>query len=234
LFAELLVAVVAVAVIAETKMYSSRVGKGLSGGETKDKEKEKSSADRTEQNMLDSITEVFGRVRALSAGGFALVPGGWVNPNGEGGRNIMFVVQRKESTFSLGVCNTSADAADGLRYHPVLPDSTPDLQYKLTLVVEDIPLQRLLDSSFWLLNAKMQFQGYEAKRGAEFLYEHLLPFLNGKPVQATIVDNNEDKKIAEASSWTAPPRNGERGLIRWPCQSRADSVVHSYTQVISL
>src|SRR5690349_14922583 len=120
------------AAIAETKMYSSRVGKGLAGAaagaDLKEKEKEK-IADRTEQNMFDALQEAFGRVRALSAGGFALVPGGWMNPGGEGGRNIMFVVQRKESTFSLGIVNTG-EAADGLRYHPVLPDSTPDLQYK--------------------------------------------------------------------------------------------------------
>ena len=120
--------------ISEAKVYTRRLDAGA-----------KADAKDKDQATLDSLTEIFSRLRALSSGGYALVPGGW--HNAEGGHNIMFVVQRKENAFTLAVCNTG-DVNDGIKYHPVSPDATPDPQYKLTLVVDDIPLQQLLDTTF--------------------------------------------------------------------------------------
>jgi hypothetical protein len=40
---------------------------------------------------------------ALSPGDFMLIPGGWV---AKAPHNLMFVLERQESTFRLAVCNT--------------------------------------------------------------------------------------------------------------------------------
>ena len=41
------------------------------------------------------------------------------------------------------------------------------------------------------------------------LYETFLPYLNGKPLTATIADNVDDKRPEGCMAWTIPAKSGD-------------------------
>ena len=104
------------------------------------------------------------------------MPGGWANS--KGGQNVLYIVHRKDNVFSFSVVNSSGE---GMKYHPYTLDYSPDVQYKLVLTVDDIPMPRLLDSAFWFMLLRMQIWPND-NHNATLLYETLIPFLSGKPL----------------------------------------------------
>ena len=182
--------------LAEAKMYSA---KSLHVGS------------RNDQTLFDMLKELHQRVAMLSYGGMILVPAGWVNDKGLG-HNVMFAIHRGQVSFCLAIINTSADVNDGLRYHPMNPLASPDIQYKQTLIFDDIPIPKLMDSSWWLMILRMQVYP-SAENTPELLYETFLPYLNGKPLTATIADNVDEKRPEGAMAWSIPAKSGDASLF---------------------
>ena len=182
--------------LAEAKMYSA---------------KSQHVGTRSDQALFDVLKELHQRVAMLSFGGMILVPAGWVNDKGLG-HNVMFVLHRGMTTFCLAIINTSADVNDGLRDHPRNPLASPGIQYKQTLVFDEVPIPKLLDTSWWLMVLRMQVYP-SAENTPELLYETFLPYLNGKPLTATIADNVDDKRSEGCMAWTIPAKSGDSSLF---------------------
>jgi hypothetical protein len=175
--------------------------------------------------FLHYLTILVDRVRCLSTGKVLVVPGGWAfsgdgggggggqQPVGRAGQQLLFLVQRRERSFSLAVINTgtiavSATGGDGdgarsgsgsglggLEFHPARPcPSNPALvERNMSLCLHDIPLERLTDSSFWYLALRLLVFPADTHSGcktdaecAHRLYNCLLPSLNNKPLMANV------------------------------------------------
>jgi hypothetical protein len=110
------------------------------------------------------------------------------------GHILFYVLERKFDVFSLTVVNTgNIGALNGLEYHPVSYTGTtttlggaeggsPRLKYQHGLLLEGIPINRVIDSSFWFLLYTPMVYPTADKSTAAFIYERVLPFLNHKPV----------------------------------------------------
>ena len=105
---------------------------------------------QSDQAHSDYLNDVFNKIQSMVNGGTMLLPGGWSDSNG--GHNVLFILHRKPEGFVFAVCNTG----DGLRYHPYTCASSPYIEYKLALVVEKIPVERIFDSSFWFMLLRLQ------------------------------------------------------------------------------
>ena len=111
-----------------------------------------------------------------------VLPGGWQQPDY---CNLVLYIVRNcgDNKWSFTVCNTSKD---GLEYHPSSFDPESGRQLKqLAMTVWEIPSQRLLDSTFWILLFRMQVYP-SRKNTAEFLYTKLLPALNSRPLLSNL------------------------------------------------
>lgn len=109
---------------------------------------------KSEQQLLELIQLVTMKVRSLSVGAFAFIPCGWITASDSFA--LLIVVQRTAADeLSLTVCNTGPD---GLQYHPIKVDveSSPNMLYRLSFVIPNIPSHRLHDSAFWLMLFRMQ------------------------------------------------------------------------------
>jgi hypothetical protein len=102
---------------------------------------------------------------------------------------VMHVLVRKERTFSLTVVNVGgapwdASKSDGLDYHPTVFDQVSGKVKRVVgVVIEEIPVPRLSDSSFWFMLFRMQLSRGQYSQSAT-LYETLLPHLNTRPLYA--------------------------------------------------
>ena len=111
-----------------------------------------------------------------------VLPGGWQQPDY---CNLVLYIVRNcgDNKWSFTVCNTSKD---GLEYHPSSFDPESGRQLKqLAMTIWEIPSQRLLDSTFWILLFRMQVYP-SRKNTAEFLYTKLLPALNSRPLLSNL------------------------------------------------
>lgn len=111
-----------------------------------------------------------------------VLPGGWQQP--EYCNLLLYIVRNcGDNKWSFTVCNTSKD---GLEYHPSSFDPESGRQLKqLAMTIWEIPAQRLLDSTFWILLFRMQVYP-SRKNTAEFLYTKLLPALNSRPLLSNL------------------------------------------------
>jgi hypothetical protein len=111
-----------------------------------------------------------------------VLPGGWQGLDGKGHVCLYILRYHGEEKFSFTVCNTG----DGLQYHPSKLDPSSGLELKqIAMTIWDIPRDRLLDSSFWVLLFRMQVYP-DKKNNAEFLYTKLLPALNSRPLWSNL------------------------------------------------
>jgi hypothetical protein len=118
----------------------------------------------------------------------------------------------------------------GLEYHPSSAAHLPYIKRKLALVVDDIPVAKLHDSSFWFMLMKMQVWPLPTEmRGAKVLYETLLPYLNHKPLFQNMIGEDrqriEDKRVQAASAAAAAAAGSERvesndDLVEWSVEAR--------------
>lgn len=74
--------------------------------------------------------------------------------------------------FNFYVHNTGT----GIEYHPSDASAHPKMKYLTTVVVSDIPKDRMLDSGFWYMFFKIQVAQSDDHR-KEVLYEILLPYV---------------------------------------------------------
>jgi hypothetical protein len=109
------------------------------------------SRSRNEEKFLEFLGDLKNRIAMMQKGSFLLLPGGWSDDTGD--HVLLYVLERKGDTFSFGVCNTGGV---GVEYHPISAESPYDLKYKMSIVIDDIPAFRVVDSAFWYLLFKMQ------------------------------------------------------------------------------
>ena len=149
--------------------------------------------DDPDGNFLTFLQFFVGRVGALRPGESLLFPGGWRCETKEG-HAIMFLLHRHQSAFALGLSNTGGiivtdEDDNGLNYHPGKAECTPPkMKRAMSIVCEDIPTERLLDSSFWFMLFK-QLVYPSDNNGPRELYEILLPYLNNRPFSANAYVN---------------------------------------------
>ncbi len=145
------------------------------------------------------------RLNVMRSGDFLVIPSGWLTADEKKKEvekeynDCLLVVleKRTNDSYSVWVVNGNTSIADinrsGLGYHPcraggagpasaAVDANDARLQYKLTVIVDDVPASKIVDSSFWFVLIKMSV--WSSKRHhARLLYEHLLPYLNAQPLQ---------------------------------------------------
>ena len=103
---------------------------------------------------------------------------------------------------------TFINLGEGLEYHPISASFPPKMKQKLAFIVDDIPIERLIDSNFWFFLFRLQVWP-SPTHNARALYEILIPALNAKPVLANI---NSSEPLME---WKSLPRaSRETALFR--------------------
>ena len=111
-----------------------------------------------------------------------VLPGGWQQPDYT--YICLYIIRNcGNNRWSFTVCNTGKD---GLQYHPATFDPETGKELKqLAMTIWDIPAERVLDSTFWVLLFRMQV--YPSKKNsAAFLYTKLLPALNSRPLLSNL------------------------------------------------
>ncbi|KAJ1469501.1 hypothetical protein T484DRAFT_1851540, partial [Baffinella frigidus] len=111
---------------------------------------------KSEQQLLEYISAVTSRVKALQVGKSLIIPAGWCNPSDAGDFALLFVVERTSlEHFMFAVVNTGPE---GLGYHPIRANvsETANMTYRLALVFEEVAETKLTDSSFWFMTGRMQ------------------------------------------------------------------------------
>ena len=92
-------------------------------------------------------------------------------------------VHRNENTYSLAVSN----AGDGLEYHPQEADPLLDgFRAMHTVQLDDIEPGVLLDGSSWALLYRPLIFPAPGRKQAETIYAKVLPFLNKRPLMASV------------------------------------------------
>lgn len=127
------------------------------------------------------------KVTALNPGESLMFPGGWrTEVDAASYRVLLYSLVRKNRSFTFIVTNTLPNEEDGLTYHFSKAQlSPPEILKNVSFVLEDIPLFRLCDSSFWYFLFKQMLVPHP-KNGAPFIYEVLLPYLNCRPLECNI------------------------------------------------
>lgn len=108
------------------------------------------SRSRSEEKFLEFLTDLKTRISSMQKGGVMLFPGGWSDDSGD--HVLLYVLERKGDSFAFGVCN---NGGAGVEYHPLYADSV-GFKYRLSVVIDDIPPHRIVDSAFWYMLFKMQ------------------------------------------------------------------------------
>ena len=95
---------------------------------------------------------------------------------------LLFVLHRESADFfALAVVNTGM----GAEYNPMCPDpiNSSGLHRSASFILREIPVDRATNATFWFLATRMLV--YPSKfHSSKMLYEHLLPYLNRKPLLA--------------------------------------------------
>ena len=95
---------------------------------------------------------------------------------------ILLVLRRRESHFSLAVCNGDPHAVQ--QYHARHPHR--DSHFSHAFIVEKIPREVLMDSSFWFMLCRPAvYPLTNTVDPTTQLYEVLLPYLNTSPLKQT-------------------------------------------------
>ena len=140
--------------------------------------------------LVTFLQHLVDRVSGLLVGEMVLLPAGWQYATEDAtavtnSHALLLVLRRvSEAAFSLAVFNFG----EGLGYHAVRPEAREAAvqdAYNMPLVVEDIPRERLTDSSFWFFLYKMLVFPSN-NNGPRALYNVLLPYLNHKPLGANV------------------------------------------------
>lgn len=116
------------------------------------------------------------------------------------GHWVLCVLDRPRTDhFRLAVINQTMGS--GLEYHPCSAAQQPHLKRKLAFVIDEIPVPRLHDSSFWFMLMKLQVWPLDQSiSGPKFVYETLLPYLNDKPLYQNMpLSAGEKYKMSEKS-----------------------------------
>ena len=109
-------------------------------------------------------------------------------------RELLLLVERtSERLYRFVVIQT--DPFGGLRHHAVSPIETmPSLKYRTCMVLSNVPKKNALDDVFWL--GLYNFAIHPQKGDIDKFYDVLIPFLTGKPLEASLVEAEESAAAA--------------------------------------
>jgi len=104
------------------------------------------------EDFFELLKELQQDIQQLNFGEMLMIPGGW---NGETTRGtVVHLIEKTQgpnntSFYSFITCN----GGEGLEYHLSKPDDdikSGKLKYKTCLRINNIPLERMMDSAFWM------------------------------------------------------------------------------------
>ena len=158
-------------------------------------------------SFFEVLSSFVAKVRAMQPGSVLVVPGGW-----KGGLVCYVLHCESFESFNLAVCSTQ----DGLQYHPMRIDpATGELQFNAPFLLRGIPAHRVRDGAIWCMLLKAIAFPKEAASTAALVYEHLLPFLNARPLGSNLTA----AEVAERATarlghgieigWLTPKADGE-------------------------
>ena len=150
-----------------------------------------------QETFYEVLSSFVAKVRAMQPGSVIVVPGGWK-------QGLVCYVLHCESfeSFNLAVCSTH----DGLQYHPMRIDpATGDLQFNSPFLFRDIPAQRVRDGAIWCMLLKAI--AFPAHNSAALVYEHLLPFLNAKPLASNLTAEDVAQRATARRDLPPPPHS---------------------------
>ena len=135
---------------------------------------------RNEEKLTQFLAQFMTKVVRMGENDLLLIPGGWMKSTNKR-HAMMYVLERHSTTFRM----TFINLGEGLEYHPISASFPPKMKQKLSFMVDDIPVERIIDSNFWFFLFRLQVWPSPA-HNAKALYEVLIPSLNAKPVFANI------------------------------------------------
>mmetsp|Transcript_50740 Transcript_50740/g.83058 ORF Transcript_50740/g.83058 Transcript_50740/m.83058 type:complete len:709 (+) Transcript_50740:426-2552(+) len=112
-------------------------------------------------------------------------------------KKIVFMLIKKASGFRFVACA----GGDENPYHPSVATLDGKIKYKGCIAIDNIPDDRMQDDSWWMYFL-MSMIGDGPEKHVENVYDWLLPWLAGKPLQAAIAETCDEP----CSAFRTPPR----------------------------
>ena len=137
----------------------------------------------TESQLLNFLRKIKKIIQSVNVGETILLPG-----LVEGQELIILLERTKDRIFKVVLINT--DATGGLEFHAsTATEAMPEIKYRTCLVLSDVSKKNLYDDVFWLAFYNMAIHSH----GGDIvkLYDVLIPFLSGKPLEASLVEAEE-------------------------------------------
>jgi hypothetical protein len=154
----------------------------------------------TESQLLSFLRKLKKLLNAVSVGEAVLLP-----LYVENIELILLLHRASERQFRAVLVQT--DPHSGLRFHSASPvEAIPAICYRTCMVFNDIPKKNVLDDVFWLAMYNMSVHPHE--NDMDRLYDVLLPFLTGKPLEVSLVEAERAAARFEDAA-TAPVNGGD-------------------------
>jgi hypothetical protein len=121
-------------------------------------------------------------------------------------KELIILLERvSERVFKVIIIQT--DPYGGLRNHTTSPVANmPHVTYRTCMVLNDVPKKNVLDDVFWMALYNMAIHFHEGD--TDKFYDVLVPFLTGKPLEASLV---EAENAAAAALLAELGVSGEKG-----------------------
>eukprot|EP01087_Luapelamoeba_hula_P004848 TRINITY_DN1482_c0_g1_i1.p1 TRINITY_DN1482_c0_g1~~TRINITY_DN1482_c0_g1_i1.p1 ORF type:complete len:4317 (-),score=602.49 TRINITY_DN1482_c0_g1_i1:51-13001(-) len=132
-------------------------------------------------------------VKNLKEGEHMLVPGGVAK------HHLMYILERQASSFRFVIVNTSPYM--GLAYHQASAQKPHKIMYKTCMALDNVSPHRVYDDAFWAMLFKLIVYPSDFNT-PDKIYDLLLPFLVEKPLEAALVETQDDLAV----DWRSPQR----------------------------
>ena len=144
----------------------------------------------SDSQLLSFLKKLKKLLSSVSVGDTLLLPA-YV----EGKELLIYLERINERIFKIVIIQT--DPHWGLEFHAVsVAQSMPKISYRTCLVLNDVPKKNVLDDVFWLGVYNMAIRSHA--NDTDKFYDVLLPFLTGKPLEASLVES-ETAALAHSS-----------------------------------
>lgn len=176
----------------------------------------------TESQLLSFLRKLKKLLQAVNVGETLMLPG-YV----EGGELIILLERTSERLFKVVIVQT--DPFFGLRHHTTSPVAQmPHVTYRTCMVLNDVPKKNVLDDVFWMALYNMAIHHHEGD--TDKFYDVLIPFLTGKPLEASLV---EAENAAAAANPTPEALSGEKAdpVETTACEESKESLALAPTAV---
>jgi hypothetical protein len=135
------------------------------------------------------------------------------------GRELMLYLERvNDRVYRAVVIQT--DAKMGLMNHAVsASEAFPQISYRTCMVLENISKKNVLDDVFWMASYNMAVNVHPGDTSR--FYDVLLPFLTGKPLEASLVES--EKAFSEYKESESISNNIFDSCGPWRFPQRSDT-----------